>query len=134
MNGLRRKRGASFLEIMVACAILVLTCTAALRLYLDLSFLVSQGRSKTTAVSHAKSILEEIRNWSNVTQEAVEDMDWEAWLATQEGAQLLPDETIYTTTGDLIEFAKPKKVTVTVAWNERQRPLNISLTGGFLTP
>ncbi len=119
----KTKQGFTLVEIMLACAILALCLTASLQLYLKASSLVVYSRNKTIATTHAKCILEEIRD---ITTGGIAGTDWPTWLDSLTGVDLLSGESITIDTTNA-----PLEIPVTISWQEKSRSCSVTLIGGF---
>ncbi|MFC1753010.1 prepilin-type N-terminal cleavage/methylation domain-containing protein [Thermoproteota archaeon] len=134
-----KKQGFTFVEVLIAFAILTVAVTCALQVYFNLSFLVSQSRSRTVAVVHAESILDEIRSWDSVIDSEIENgpssESWDTWLINELGLDqnndLLTDETVQVEADDWVEGVSdpPRLVTITVSWNQKGRDSSLVLKG-----
>ena len=110
------------MELMIASLILCFSLVAALQVYLNATSLIVESRNKTIATTHAKCILEEIRDVGVV---GVSGRDWLSWLDGLQGVDLLPSE------GVSINLDSPLNVPVTISWSEKSRSSGITLVGGF---
>lgn len=124
MRIMSSKSGFNLIEVMFACTIFAFLLSASLHTYLNVSQLVTYSRDKTIATTHAKCILEEIRD--DITAIQISDGDWLTWLNGLAGVDLLPSETI-----SIEDRTDPLEVPVTISWKEINRDCSITLIGGF---
>lgn len=120
------KRGFSLSELLIAAAILALAVSFILLEIIAYNTLNSSSRHLTTAVSHARYVMEDIRNAGFITvRESGNTLwDWDSSRITSEGLNCLNGENIDTS----VSGTDPLDVMVTVNWNDtNQRTKSIYL-------
>lgn len=109
--------GFSMLELVVAAGVLGFTLVALLAFFLNAIYLNELSRDRTTAISHAQYVTEDIRNTDFSTvpaQITAGTWNWNTATVSAKGLVALKDESITTSySGSGIIT-----VTVTVSWNE----------------
>jgi type II secretory pathway pseudopilin PulG len=124
-----RNSGFTLAELLLVCAILALTLTALLALFINCSILNEANRNLTIAVSHASYIMEEIRGAGFTGLEArINDNGWDLnkqQIQSVYSLTPLDNEAISTS---VTQSGNPLGVSVRVDWfDRRQRPRNIVL-------
>ncbi|MBF0485331.1 MAG: prepilin-type N-terminal cleavage/methylation domain-containing protein [Candidatus Omnitrophica bacterium] len=113
---LSSRKGFSMVEILVATGVLGFALAASVTFFIN-SLVLSEGaRNRTIAISHARFVLEDIRNsgYNKASARlASKYWDWDTKAIATKGLFSLPSETIITTktgAGGILT------VTVTVTW------------------
>ena len=113
---LRKNKGFTLVELLLAVFILSTSIVGILLLFSQSIISTEYAWDKTIAVSHAEGILEEMQLKNTLTE--VSNTDWVAWAAGQ-GFNTLPAESF--AIAFLDPAADPLEIQVTVNWVRKQR-------------
>ncbi len=111
------KKGVTFIELLVAVAVLGFVLTALVRFFMEMMVFNTLSRDTTLAVSHAEYILEDIRSSSGVLTTQIDNHEWD-WSTdeafTSRGLMRIKNEVI-----DVSYDATqtPPPITVSVTWD-----------------
>lgn len=112
---IRKRKGFTLIGLVIALAISAFVIISSLGVFVNAIFLNEISRNRVTAISDAQFVLEEIKRlaYNNIN----------AFVPTQPAN--LPGEVITVNRADI--DTNIKGVTVTVVWNEKQRPRTYQL-------
>lgn len=121
-NAIKKNRGFSLPELMLAVAILAFVLTGMLLLFINCIVINSASRYLTLVSTHAQFVMEEIKNSSsdfNSTRDNITNgyWDWDTAAINSHGLTGLNGESINTDQTALA--ADLMDVTVTVSWQDR---------------
>lgn len=131
---LKSRKGFTLLEVMVCATILVIATTASLQIYLQTAYLVEDAKEKTVAMTHNKIVMEEIRSWQVLSDDAINSKDWQTWLSDRVSQALLPEELVIVHSEDWVNgfSTSPRRVVVKTTWKGVKRAGEMILVGGFI--
>lgn len=117
------KKGFTLAELLLAAAVLVLTLAGLLALFISCAMLNDASRNATTAISHARVVLEDIRNAgftgleTRINGGGTNGWDFTAaQLQTAYSVTPLTNETVATA---VTQAGDPVYVSVTINWRDR---------------
>jgi len=126
------KKGFTLPELLLSTALLALALCGILALFISCAFLNESSRNLTTATSHARYVLEDIRAAGFTGLEArINSGSISGWdlgaadLQTSYGLTTLSNESVVT---QVTQSGDPLGVSVTVNWRDRgTRPRSVTL-------
>ncbi|MFY9402138.1 MAG: prepilin-type N-terminal cleavage/methylation domain-containing protein [Candidatus Omnitrophota bacterium] len=118
-----KNKGFSLVELLLAAAILAFVLTGLLFLFAQCSLLNEANRNKSTAVSHAEYILEDLRSAGFTGLEIkIANGEWNLGLASLQSDPFnftaLVAESIETS---VFQSGNPLGVSVVVSWQDRNK-------------
>lgn len=133
---IRNKKGFSLIETMIALVFLVSAITAALKVYLDISFLMAESRQKINAIFQLSCLFEEFRSrGSALPTSNLLNTDWVTWIENNSQIQILPQEAVALLVEDMFpgDQGSPRVVTVTLSYvGARGHQRGLTLRGAVL--
>ncbi|MFC1753015.1 hypothetical protein ACFL96_06425 [Thermoproteota archaeon] len=144
--GKREKRrtntngGFLFIEVVIASAIFVFSVVAAIKVYVDLSMLMTMSRQEVTALGHASNIVEVITGMDMATVGIIESVNWNSFVTAIDPdpnkASILSGQNIVVDAQEVYSDSQNPyiKYTATITWNAPQgRIRHIVVDGGRFT-
>ena len=126
---LRRHKGITLVELLLAAAMLSLVCSMLFLLFVNCILLNEFNRNRTIAATHAQYILEDIKDSDFIGLEAaINAGNWdlntaaiEAQFDPGDASDFIPleNEAIDTAVTDIGVAASLLDITVTVTWDSR---------------
>jgi len=118
---LRNKKGFTLIEVAISVGILAFVLCGIVSSLVGFMSLSQLARDKTVAVNDAQQVMEKIwdTSFSNITS-----VDWTDWAANN-GCNTLRNEQVNVTYD--VSVVDLLKITVTVTWQTKNRPMSISL-------
>lgn len=121
------KNGFSLIELMIAAAIFIVALMPLLMLFINYIVFMESCRNRIIASNDARYILEDIRDTTPFTNDnVITNFPQETDLSGNIGPQKLTDETIFVNYAN--PTADPLPILVTVNWQERTKPRNLTVT------
>jgi prepilin-type N-terminal cleavage/methylation domain-containing protein len=125
---MRNTKAFTFIELMVAVAVLAGALLAVLGVFTGCFGLNESSKNLTIAVSHARCVMEEIRDCNILA--IITAQDWTSWAQTDPpgggACDSLENESIQVTYPSGAG-ANPLEILLTVNWTERGRAKSIQL-------
>lgn len=122
MPFLKKSPGLTLAEVLISVFILSAGIAGVMLFFTHTMTSVEFAGDVVSAAAHAQSVLEEMQSRDSLLE--ITSTDWNQW-AQKEGLPTLPNEKIDIALANTL--INPLDVQVTVHWNRRTRPLNISL-------
>ena len=110
----REKKAFTLVEALIATFILALVLGSVMLLFTQAHRSLEVFETTTQAMAHASAVLEEARNYNNLTN--ITDADWSQW-AIDKGFNTLTNEVIEVTY-PLGTDAVPLKILIKVTWED----------------
>ncbi len=115
------KKSFTLSELLLSVAILGLVFSSILLVFVSSLILNESSRNLTVALTHAKYVMEDIKN-TNFNE--ISSFSWNSTEIVNEGLTSLSNETIVGTVTSLTDY---KDVDVTVEWDGYYQTRNITL-------
>lgn len=122
------RSGFTLMELMIAAVILAVALAGLLGAFIANFNLIESGKNLTAAISHARIVMEEVRDYNIPSLITAEE--WTDWAQLESpdggGCNSLGNETVVVTY-PLGTAANPLEVLVTVNWTEKGRARSVQL-------